>query len=103
MEFFERTPFARYVSLDCGVAPGQTTAHGGAQDHKPNELFRALEEMYKSAQAVRIESIDPTLDGKTATIYIPPDAQKESVNRTKEWTGGIRVNLFIFPKEEEVK
>jgi hypothetical protein len=103
LEFFERTPFARYVTLDCGVSPGQTTAHGGGQDHKPNELFRALEEMAKSAQVVRIESIDPTLHGKTATIYMPPDAQKESTDRTKEWSGAIRVFLFIPAKEEEVK
>ena len=103
LEFFERTPFARYIALDCQVAPGQTTVHGGGQDHKPTELLRGLEEIAKSAQVVRLESIDPTLHGKTATMYIAPDAQKTSVDRNKQWTGAIRVFLYIPAKEEEVK
>jgi hypothetical protein len=103
LEFFERTPFATYVTLDCEVAPSQTTVHGGGQDHKPSELFRALQEMYKRAQVIRLESIDPTLHGKTATMYAPPDAEKTSTDRSKEFTGAIRVHLLIPAKEEEVK
>lgn len=104
LEFFERTPFARYITLECSVAPGQTTAHGGGQDHKPTELFRALTEIFKSAQVIRLESISPTLNGKTATMYAPPSAVMESIDpRSKEWTGTIRVYLYIPAKEEEVK
>ncbi|RPI95492.1 MAG: hypothetical protein EHM40_02760 [Chloroflexi bacterium] len=104
MEFFERTPFARYISLDCEVAPGQTTIHGGGQDHKPTELFRALEEMAKGAQVIRLESIDGTLHGKSATMYMPPHAEKTSADkRSKEWTGTVRAFLYIPSKEEAVK
>lgn len=93
LEFFEREPSARFIRLDVDVAPNRTTINGGGQDHKPTELYNALMEMSKTSEVITIESIDPSLHLRSATMYAPPFAKKDSFERGGEWSGTIQVYL----------
>jgi hypothetical protein len=93
LEYFERTPSARFYQMECSVAPSQQVAHGGGIDHKPTELFKALDEIAKGSQVISADSIFGNLHGKTLTMYLQPKAEVEAVDRNKEWTGNITVYL----------
>lgn len=95
LSLFERTTPPEYVSLECKTGPVQKVKTGGAADHKPTELLRALQEMNRRAEVLSVLSIDPDLHGQAVTMYLAPKANKEEYNiLTGQWTGTISVYLF---------
>jgi hypothetical protein len=95
MSFFERTVPPEYITLDCKIGPSQKVKNGGADDHKPTELLKALQEMNRRAEVLTVLSIDPELDGQSVTMYLAPRVTKEKYNfLTGQWTGTIGVYLF---------
>ena len=94
LSLFERTEPPEYWTLDCKVGPNQKVKNAGADDHKPSELLRALQEMNKNAEILSVMSIDPELHGKAVTMYLAPNAKKEQYNFLGNWKGEIVVYLF---------
>jgi hypothetical protein len=94
LSFFERTEPPQYYTLTCRVGPNQKVKNGGADDHKPSELFKALQEMNKRAEVLTVLSIDPELHNQAVTMYLAPNAEKENYNFLGNWSGSISVYLF---------
>lgn len=94
LSFFERKEPPEYYTLECKVGPNQKVKNSGADDHSPSELLRTLQEMTKRAEVLTVLSIDPELHGKSVTMYLAPNVQKDNYNFLGKWSGTISVYLF---------
>lgn len=102
LSLFERTEPPRYFTIQCKTSPQQKVKNGGADDHKPDELLAALEEMNKTAEVLKLFSIDKSLHEKQVTMYLAPKADKERYANDGKWTGDITVYLFKEAEHAEL-
>lgn len=94
MSLFERTEPPEYITLRCKTGSNQKIRVGGADDHKPSELLKALKDMNKTAEPLTILSIDPELHNQVVTMYLAPNVEKDSYNLLGQWSGDVTVYLF---------
>ena len=94
LSLFERTEPPQYYTLECRTGPNQKVKNGGADDHPPSDLLKALQEMNKRAEVLTVLSIDPELHNQSVTMYLAPNVNKETYNFLGKWSGDISVYLF---------
>lgn len=94
MTLFERTAPPQYYTIQCVTAVNQKVRGTGADDHKPGDLLKALQEMNKRAEVLTLLSIDPELHNQPVTMYLAPNVTKTDYNLLGKWSGEITVYLF---------
>lgn len=102
LSLFERTEPPRYFTIQCKTGWTQKVKVGGSDDHKPDELLRALEEMNNRAEVLNLLSIDDSLHNKQVTMYLAPKVDKERYATDGKWSGDITVHLFKEARHAEL-